>query len=200
MTRFAWKDIAKKAADAANFKNTPYKMEGESFNLGGEVSPSVQVFFQRVTNTEIAPTVFFGVYIEDFERLWHDRLLRAGLRPERENPTFALHSANVASLRPRPWVPNSPSHEDVASMREWLDRAFTYAKRLPARVDSLVAAIEANGIADHSVEAYLGHPVKVRGFVEWLRRTHGVEVGEHVLPLLDDRTEPYDVRVMLEAD
>jgi hypothetical protein len=145
VTRFAWKEIAKKAADQANFENTPYKMEGESFNDGGDVSPSVQIFFRRITNTEIAPTVFFGVYVEEFERQWRDRLLRAGLRPERENPTFALHSANIASLRLRPWVPYSPSDQDVASMREWLDRAFAYAKRLPASMDSLVTAIKRIG-------------------------------------------------------
>jgi hypothetical protein len=41
--------------------------------------------------------------------------------------------------------------------------------------------------------------VKVRGLVEWLRRVHGIDVGERGLPLLADRTEPYDPKVMLES-
>jgi len=82
-------------------------------------------------------------------------------------------------------------------MAEWLDRAFEYAKRLPSSMESLIAAIESARMVDHTVEGYFGHPVKVRGFVEWLRRTHGVDVGGELLPGLDPRTEPYDVDAML---
>ena len=110
---------------------------------------------------------------------------------------FALYAANIAKLRPRPWSPNSPSDQDVASVRDWLDLLFDHAKRLPSSVDGLAAAIEANKIADHNAEAYLGHPVKVRGLVEWLHRNHGVDLRARVLPHLRDHTEPYDVNVML---
>ena len=41
---------------------------------------------------------------------------------------------------------------------------------------------------------------KVRGLVEWLHRVHDIDVREPVLPLLSDRTEPYDVNVMLDAN
>jgi hypothetical protein len=64
-------------------------------------------------------------------------------------------------------------------------------------MNDLMAAIEANRIADHEVWAYLGHPVKVRGLVDWMRRAHGVDVGGRLLPLLSDRTDPYDVQTML---
>jgi hypothetical protein len=64
-------------------------------------------------------------------------------------------------------------------------------------MDDLVQAIETNKIADHSVEAYCGHSVKVRGLIQWLRRAQGVDVSERLLPLLTDDTEPYDVAVML---
>ncbi len=83
-------------------------------------------------------------------------------------------------------------------MQDWLGRVFDYAKRrLPSGVPALVSAFDAGRIADHSVEAYLGHPVKVRGLVGWLRRARGIDVGERVLPLLGGRTEPYDVSAML---
>jgi hypothetical protein len=194
---FEWAALAEQSAERARFRPVRCPMEGQAFSLGGEVSPSVQIFFRRVTFAEIAPEIFFGVHAEPFELEWHERLLRTGLAPELESPALGLHAANVAGLRPRPWSAISPSDEDVALVREWLDRAFEYAKRLPSSVTSLVASIEANRIVDHSVEAYVGHPVKVRGFADWLRRVHGVEVGERLFPLLSDRTEPYDLDIML---
>ena len=124
--------------------------------------------------------------------------MRTDSPPEYEGPAFGLNALNVRALRPRPWSPDPPSAEDVAALGEWFDRVFEYAsRRLPSSMDSLVAAIEANRIADHDVGAYHGHPVKVRGFVDWLRRTHAVDLGPRLLPLLPNRTEPYDVSVML---
>lgn len=192
-----WSGIAEEAAGRAGFTKPPYPLLGQAFYLGGEVSPSVLVGFQRVAPKTVAPEVAVGVYIEPFEREWLDRLLRTDSSPEYEGPAFGLHGANVRALRPRPWCSDPPSAEDIAALGEWFDRAFEYAKRLPSSMDSLVAAIEANRIADHDVGAYHGHPVKVRGFVDWLRRARGVDLGPKLLPLLPDRTEPYDVNVML---
>lgn len=196
---FAWGALARTAAERAGFQDGPYQLEGNTFNRKGVVSPLVQVFFQRVTNTETAPVAFVGVHVDDFEREWRDRLLRTTVSEVGEFPPFALHAMNIAAFRPRPWSQNLPGDEDIAAVRDWLDRVFDYAnRRLPSSVAALAAAIEANKIADHNVEAYLGHPVKVRGLVGWLRRVHGVDVSGRVLPLLGDRTEPYDVSVMLD--
>ena len=194
---FEWAALAEQSAERAGFRPLRCPMEGQAFSLGGEVSPSVQIFFRRVTFAEIAPEIFFGVHVEPFELEWRGRLARTGLAPEFESPALGLHVANVAGLRPRPWSAISPSDEDVAQVREWLDRAFEYAKRLPSSVTGLVASIEVNKIVDHNVEAYLGHPVKVRGFADWLHRVHGVELSERLFPLLSDRTEPYDLDIML---
>jgi 23S rRNA A2030 N6-methylase RlmJ len=89
--------------------------------------------------------------------------------------------------------------EDVASVRDYLDRLFEYAKRLPRSIDGLVAAIQSNKIIDHEVWFYCGHPVKVRRFVQWMHHVHGVELGDRLLAGLSDETEPYDLKVMLEA-
>lgn len=62
--------------------------------------------------------------------------------------------------------------KDVAAVRDYIDRAFEYAKRLPSSIDSLAAAIQANKIGDHEVWFYLGHSVKVRRFVQWMRLGH----------------------------
>lgn len=199
---YDWAALARQSAKEVGFEDvTGLLLRGEAFKLGGAVSPCVQVFFQRVTNTDIAPFAFLGVFVEEFEGDWGDRLLRTRLPAKSEDTPFCLYVANIAGLRPRPWCATSPSDQHVAAMQGWLVQVFDYARRrLPSSMTSLVAAVEADRIADHPIWAYLGHPVKVRGFVEWLRRTQGVDVGEHVLPLLDDRTEPYDVRVMLGAD
>jgi hypothetical protein len=194
---FAWKALAKAAAERAGYHDAPYVLEGDTFTRKGAVSPLVQVFFRRVTNRETAPMAFLGVHVDEFEREWCGRLRGTAVSEAGEFPPFALHVANMAELRPRPWSPNSPSGQDVALVEDWLDRAFDYAKRLPSNLPELVAAIEANKIADHNVEAYLGHPVKVRGLVEWLHRKHGVDVSARVLPLLSDDTEPYDLNLML---
>jgi len=199
MSGFAWAALAKASAERAKFEDVRSPLDDQSFSLGGEVSPCLQVSFQRVTFTEVAPEVYFGVYTEEFEREWRDRLLRSALPPKfRDSPPFLLHSANVASLRPRPWSPNSPSDEDVVAVEQWLDRAFAYAaERLPHSMTDLAAAIEANRIGDHPMGFYAGHPVKVRAFVDWTRRTHGVDLGARLLPLLSDRTDPYDLKTML---
>jgi hypothetical protein len=194
---FAWGALARTAAEQAGYQDAPYLLEGTAFTREGGVSPFVQVFFQRVTNTETAPVAFLGVHVTDFEREWRDRLRRTAESEVGEFPPFALHAMNVWGLMERPWSPNSPAEEDIAAVQDWLDRVFDYAKRLPPSVPALVAAIEANKIADHNVEAYLGHPVKVRGLVEWLHRNHGVDLRSRVLPLLSDRTEPYDLNIML---
>jgi len=195
-----WARFAAQSARNAGYAETPCPLEGQPFSLPGEVAPCVQVFVRRVTFNEVAPEAFIGVYLEAFERGWRDRLIRTGLDPKHQTPTFGLHIANVLRLGLTPWAPNAPSDQDVAAVKDWLDRVFDYAKRLPSSLDSLVAAINANKIADHNVEAYLGHPVKVRGFVQWLRREHGIDIGDRLLPLLSDRTEPYDVRAMLGPD
>lgn len=186
-----------KAAERGGFKSASSDLEGEPFSIGGAVSPSVQVFFQRITFTEVAPVVWLGVYVEAFECEWRDRRLKTGLPAGGQSPVFGLDSMNVASLRPRPWVSNSPSDQEVAKVAEWLDRAFEYAKRLPSSLESLLAAIESGRMVDHPVTHYLGHPVEVRGFVEWLHREHGVDVAARLLPGLSLRTEPYDVQAML---
>jgi hypothetical protein len=196
-----WAAFAEGAAEAAGFHRVEWPLESGSFGLGGEVSPHVAIRFQRVTDTNVAPEVVVGVYSEAFEREWGDRLRRTSLRLDvGEAPPFSLLALNIDGLVPRPWTPRSPSDEDVAELKDYLDRSFEYAKRrLPSNIDSLVAAIEADKIGDHPVWFYLGHPVKVRGFVQWLRRTHGVDVGDRLLSGLDDETEPYDVKVMLDA-
>ena len=194
---YAWDALATRSAERGGFERLGSYLEGQPFGLGGAVSPTVQVFFQRITFTEVGPVVWLGVYVDAFEDEWRDRRLMTGLPAKGQSPVFALDGANVRCLSPRPWVSISPSDQEVADMAEWLDRAFEYAKRLPSSMESLIAAIESTRMVDHTVESYLGHPVKVRGFVEWLRRTHGVDVGGELLPGLDPRTEPYDVDAML---
>ncbi len=84
-------------------------------------------------------------------------------------------------------------------MQDWFGRVFAYAKRLPSSMPELISAISEDNIDGEGLWAYFGHPVKIRGFVEWLRRTSGsTNVAKHLLPLLEDRTEPYDVNVMLD--
>jgi len=196
--RFAWSALARTFAAHASFHVVGSSRWGEDFSLPGDVAPWVQVSFQRVTNRETAPDVRLGVWLADFERDWRARLEHTAVSEIGEFPPLGLYFMNIASLMPRPWAPNPPADEDIAAVREWFDRVFDYAKRrLPSSVAALAAAVEANKIADHNVEAYLRHPVKVRGLVGWLRRTHGIDISERVLPLLGDRTEPYDVSVML---
>jgi hypothetical protein len=99
---------------------------------------------------------------------------------------------------PRPWTPVPPSLQDVASLSEWFDRVFEYARGLPSSIESLVAAVEANKIGDHKVNAYRGHPLKVGALVQWMQRAHGADLGPELLPHLSDRTDPYDPSVMLD--
>jgi hypothetical protein len=201
MAPFQWGLLIRRAADRAGYQDVHGHLRGEAFSLGGEVSPSVQVFIQPVTNADVAPIVFFGLHVNDFERDWRARLGRTALPAEfRDDPPFCLNAVNVKTLGERPWSPKSPSDRDVAAVQDWLDRAFVYARSLPANMPGLIAAIEANHIGDHEVWAYLGHPVKVRGFVGWLSRAKGVDLGARLLPLLSDRTEPYAVNAMLGPD
>lgn len=196
--RFAWADLARQSAEAAGFRPARWRLAAGSFGLARQVSAYVRVGFQRVTNVNVAPEVFVGMYTEEFELEWSDRLTRTSLPPEfEEAPPLSLHALNIDRLCPRPWPANSPSDQDVAEVRDYLDRAFEYARGFPSGVDDLAAAIHSDRLGEHSVEAYLGHPVKVRGFVQWLHRRHGIDVGERVLPLLTDRTGQYDVRAML---
>lgn len=193
-----WAAVAKDAAGRAGFDRVGYPLQGgDAFRLAWPVSPCVQFFIQRVTATEVAPLAFVGVYVEAFEGEWRDRLLQTDLSPELDDLPFGLHVGNVAGLRPRPWVPTSPSDQDIIAVQVWLGRVFEYARRLPSSIGALVTAVEANQIADHTLAAYRGHSLKVRGLVQWLRRTHGIDVGAQILPLLTDQTDPYDVRVML---
>ena len=195
---FAWAGVGKDVAERAGFVPVGHPVQdGDAFRLATPVSPLVQFFVQRVTATEVAPLAFVGVYVAAFEAEWRGRLLQTDLSPDLEGPLFGLHVGNVATLRPRPWVPASPSDQDANAVRDWLARVFEYARLLPASLDALVSALETNKIADHSVAAYRGHSVKIRGLIQWLRRTHGIDVSARVLPLLTDQTDPYDVRVML---
>ena len=192
-----WRALADQAAGRAGFEVTYSPLQGYSFSLPGPIAPSVDLFFRRITFSEVAPEALLGIYAEAFEADWRDRILRTGQSVWLESPALILYSANLASLRPRPWVPASPSKPDLESMLDWLDRLFAYAARLPSSVEALVAALESNSILEHKASSFLGHPVKVRGFFQWLRRTYGVQVGDNLLPLLTDRTEPYDVEAML---
>jgi hypothetical protein len=194
---FAWDALSRAAAKRAGYQDAPYQLEGMSFLRKTGVSPFVQVIFRRVTASDTAPAAYLGVHVDEFEREWRGRLRLTAESGIGEFPPFALYSMNIEPIMERPWSPNSPSDQDVASVEAWLDRAFEYAKRLPSSLPALVTAIVANRIADHPLEFYLGHPVKVRGLVQWLLRVHDVDVRERVLPLLSDRTEPYDVNVML---
>lgn len=197
-TGFAWAGVAKDVADRAGYELVSYSVWGGlAFKLPRPVSPCIQFFIQRVASGQVAPLAFVGIYVEAFEREWRDRLLQTNVSPDLDDLPFGLHVANISSLRPRPWVPTSPSDEDVGVVDSWLARVFEYAKRLPSSMDALVSAIETDKIADHNLEAYRGHSLKVCGFVRWLRRTRGVDVRERLMPLLTDQTEPYDVGVML---
>jgi hypothetical protein len=198
MKAFDWALIARISAERAHFQDAPL-LHGDSFRLGGDVAPSVQVYFQRVAGRRIAPTAILGVHVEDFEREWRERLKRAKSRDLEGNPPFGRQAINVDGLSPRPWVaPTQPPPEDIAAMRRWFDRVFASVRRFPQSMPSLIDAIEHDNIDGAPLWCYMGHPVKVRGFVQWLRRTHGVNLGEHLLPTLEDRTEPFDVNVMLD--
>lgn len=197
---FDWASVVRRSAVKAQFLDTPL-LRGQAFNLGGEVAPSVQVFFQPVTKVQVAPIAFLGIYVEQFERAWMDRLRQTALSSEapQEDPPFVTLADNFVGLRPRPWAPpRSPSGEDIATTEDWFGRVFAYAKRLPRSMPDLISAIAEDSIDGEGLWAYLGHPVKVRGFAEWLRRTRGVNVAEQLLPQLEDRTDPYDVALMLD--
>jgi len=199
-TIFDWTSLVRTSADKAQFHDAPF-LRGQAFSLGGDVAPSVQVFFQPVTNAQTAPIAFLGIYVEEFERSWLDRLRKTASSSEapQEDPPFVTLADNVASLRPRPWAPpQSPSGEDVAAMQDWFGRVFAYAKRLPSSMPDLIGAIAEDNIDGEALWAYFGHPVKVRGFVEWMRRTRGVNVAAKMLRQLEDRTDPYDVAAMLD--
>jgi hypothetical protein len=195
---FNWKDLARQSAERFGFHHVGWPLAAGSFGQGGEVSPHAEIRFQRVTTTEVAPAAFVGVYAEAFEREWGERLKRTSLPPRfEESPPFVLHALNIDELGARPWVANKPSGQDVAEMRDYLARVFSYATTLPSSFSDLVKAIEARRIGGYDIGAYLGHPFKVRGFVEWLQRERNLSIAESVLPLLSDRVGPYDVAVML---
>lgn len=196
--RRAWTALAKGSAERAGFAEAPWPLRSWSFGLLGEVSPYVEIYFQQVTNTNAAPAVYLGMYAEAFELEWGDRLRRTSL-PQlyEEPPPFMLFALNIDCLCPRPWPSNSSSDQELAEVRDYLDRAFEYAKGFPTSVDRLVAAIQADRLGEHNVWACRGHSVKVRGFVQWLHRVHGIDLGDRLLAGLSDETEPYDVDVML---
>jgi hypothetical protein len=196
---FDWAALAERSAEAAGYRRLHFPTAEPAFRLEGEVAPYLEVFFQHVTNTHVAPEALLGIYVEAFERDWCERLQRTSEPLTGERPPFLLLAANVKELMQRPWSPNSPLPPDVDAVRGYLDRTFEYAKRLPSSMETLVAAIQANKIGDHEVWFYRGHSVKVRRFVQWMRRVHGVDLGDRLLAGLDDETEPYDVRVMLDA-
>jgi hypothetical protein len=82
-------------------------------------------------------------------------------------------------------------------MQAWWGRVFEYSASLPRSLSDLVSAIsEQNG--GRLAWMSPGHPVKARGFVQWMRRTHGVDLTEQVRRHLTDRTDPYDVSIMLD--
>jgi hypothetical protein len=197
-SNYAWDDLAIRSAQRSGFERlSGGYLAGDPFSFGGAVSPCVQVFFQRTTSTELGPVAWLGVYVEAFESEWRDRLLMTDVPAEGESPVLALDSRNVRRLRPRPWVSVTPSEPEVSDMTAWLDRAFEYARLLPSSMEDLIAVIDSTRIVDQTLESYLGHPVKVRGLVAWLFRTQGVDVSGRLLPLLPDRTDPYNVDAML---
>ncbi len=57
---YDWASLVKRSAEEAQFRDAPL-LRGEAFSLGGDVAPSVQMFFQPVTNTKIAPIAFLGI-------------------------------------------------------------------------------------------------------------------------------------------
>src|ERR1700722_6140311 len=91
---FAWPALARQSAERGGFRPSPYPMAVETFCRAGDVSPIVQVFFQRVTFAETAPEALLGIDVEPFEREWRDRLSRTDLAPAFESPSFGLHVAN----------------------------------------------------------------------------------------------------------
>ena len=202
MSGYDWASLVRLSAERAGF-NKSTLLRGQSFSKGGEVSPSLQFFLQRVTNTEVAPIAWLGVYVEEFEREWLDRLRHVTSSPQDldEDPPFCLLADNIERLRPRPWAPaNTPSSEDAASMRLWCDHVFEHAEALPSSMPDLITAITKNDLDGRGCKLWncVGHPVKVRGFVGWLARNHGLVIPERRLAELPDRTEPYDLSVMLD--
>jgi hypothetical protein len=199
MKNFDWSPFIRQSAERAGFREGTL-LRDQSFSLGGEVSPSVQASFQTVTRTQVAPVVYFGVYIPEFEREWRDRLRQVATKSADLGgaPPFLSLAANAESLRRRPWPAKTPSSEDVAEMREWFGKVFDHAKCWPHSMEGLVSSITGNDMGGEELWAITGHPVKVRGLVQWLRRAHGVDVAKHLLPLLRSGTDPYDVSVMLD--
>jgi hypothetical protein len=194
-----WIAVAREAASRAQFRPVETPLQGEAFCLPGEVCPSVQVFFQKITRSEIAPDAWLGLYVPEFERDWRERLPSGPLKSLPDEPPLGVLAANIERLRPRPWVAASPTAQGVAAVGEWLDRAFECAATFPTNMPSLIETIRRNNIAGFELWALHGHPVKVRGFAGWLRRTHGVDLSESLLRGIDSRVEPYDASVMLDS-
>ncbi|HEY3797632.1 MAG TPA: hypothetical protein VGL58_04710 [Caulobacteraceae bacterium] len=191
-----WSELADARAARAGFERTRFSLDGEAFARDTEITPIVQMLFRR-TNGLMRTEAYFGVSAEPFEQQWAERLRQTSASITGGYPPLSLHAANVASLRPRPWVDGAPSDQDVANVANWLDRAFEYAGRYPHSVGDLREQVEAGRIVDGKPDIYLMHPVKVRGFTGWLRETHGLDLGGRLHPFLEDRTYPYDTEIML---
>src|ERR1700722_16448467 len=122
--RFDWDALARHAAGQAGYERLQFATVAPAFRLNGEVAPYLDILFQPVTDTHLAPEVHLGIYIEEFERDWCERLQRRSQPVTGERPAFLLLADNVKQFMERPWSPKSPSPQDVAAVRDYLDRAF----------------------------------------------------------------------------
>src|SRR5947209_643141 len=98
---FDWRSLARTAAERAGYQPAPYQLEGDTFTRGGNVSPTVQIFFQNVTNSDIAPEAFLCVHVEQFEQ--DRRPQRGGVsRPSRQSARTCRMAAPQPRDRPEP--------------------------------------------------------------------------------------------------
>src|SRR5215469_16023958 len=116
---FDWASLAEQAAANAGYARLQFPTAEPAYRLEGEVAPYLEVFFQHVTNIHVAPEALLGIWVEEFEREWCERLQRTSEPLFGERPPFLLLAANVKQLMARPWSSNPPSAEDIAEVRDY---------------------------------------------------------------------------------